>query len=120
MGETFRNQEARAVWRDQQKQLDALKLVVIDECGSNISLTELLSRAPKGSRASGSVPHHRGKNTTLIAALTFSGMGESMIIEGSTPTVVFEKSVEQILAPSFLAGQIVIMDNAGCTEVRQG
>jgi transposase len=111
MGATERNQEARAAWREQQKQLDARQLVVIDECGSNISLTPLYARAPKGSRAYGSVPRNRGTNTTLIAALTFAGMGESMIIEGSTTTVVFEKYVEEILAPSLRAGQIVIMDN---------
>ena len=45
MGETFRNEEARAAWREQLKQLDARKLIVIDECGSNIGLTPLYARA---------------------------------------------------------------------------
>jgi transposase len=84
---------------------------VLDECGSNIALTPLYARAPKGLRASGNAPRNRGKNTTLIAALTFEGMGESMIIEGSANAVAFERSVEEILAPSLTAGQIVIMDN---------
>jgi transposase len=47
----------------------------------------------------------------LIAALTFEGMGESMIIEGAANAAAFERSVEEILAPSFSSGQIVIMDN---------
>ena len=38
-------------------------------------------------------------------------MGESMIIEGSANAVAFEQYVEEILAPSLTAGQIVIMDN---------
>ncbi len=84
---------------------------MIDECGSNIGLTPLYARAPKGSRAPGNAPRNRGKNTTLIAALTFEGMGESMIIEGSANSAVFERYVEEILAPSLTAGQIVIMDN---------
>jgi transposase len=111
MGATERNEEARAAWRDHQKLLDAHQLIVIDECGSNIGLTPLYARAPKGSRAYGSAPRNRGKNTTLIAALTFEGMGESMIIEGSANAVAFERYVEEILAPSLTAGQIVIMDN---------
>jgi len=84
---------------------------VIDECGSNIALTPLYARAPKGLRAYGSAPRNRGKNTTLIAALTFEGMGESMIIEGAANAAAFERYVEEILAPSLSPGQIVIMDN---------
>ncbi len=84
--------------------------MVIDECGSNIGLTPLYARAPQGRRAYGSAPRNRGKNTTLIAALTFEGMGESMIIEGSANAAVFEQYVEEILAPSLTTGRIVIMD----------
>ena len=91
MGASERNEEARAAWREQQKLLDAHQLVVIDECGSNIGLTPLYARAPTGMRAYGSAPRNRGKNTTLIAALTFEGMGESMIIEGSANAAVFEQ-----------------------------
>ena len=111
MGASERNQEARAAWREHLKHLDARKLVVIDECGSNIGLTPLYARAPKGVRAYDRVPRNRGKNTTLIAALGWSGMGESMILEGSANAVAFELYIEEILAPSLTAGQIVIMEN---------
>jgi transposase len=111
LGATERNEETRAAWRAHAKQLDARKLIVIDECGSNIGLTLLYARAPKGARAYGSVPRNRGKNTTLIAALGWSGMGEAMIIEGSTNAAAFELYIEEILAPSLTEGQIVIMDN---------
>lgn len=111
LGASERNEEARAAWREQLKQLDARQLVVIDECGSNISLTPLYARAPSGQRAYGSIPRNRGKNTTLIAALSFEGMSESMIIEGSANAAVFERYVEEILGPSLTSGQIVIMDN---------
>jgi transposase len=47
----------------------------------------------------------------LIAALTLEGMGESMIIEGAVNTVANARYIEEILAPSLIAGQIVIMDN---------
>jgi transposase len=93
------------------KEVDAKRLVVVDESGSNIALTPLYARAPKGQRAHGSVPRNRGKNTTLLASLSLSGIGASMIIEGAVNTVTFELYVEHILAPSLSAGQIVVMDN---------
>jgi transposase len=92
--------------------LDARRLVFIDEMGSNIALAPLYAYAPKGERAYCSVPYNRGKNTTLIASMTLDeGMGESMIIEGSTTGAVFEGYVENFLAPKLREGQIVIMDN---------
>lgn len=38
-------------------------------------------------------------------------MGEAFILEGSADGQAFEISLEQILAPSLQAGQIVVMDN---------
>ena len=38
-------------------------------------------------------------------------MGAALILEGSANTTAFELYVEQILAPSLHAGQIVVMDN---------
>jgi transposase len=111
LGATERNEEERATWRANASTLPTEALVVIDECGSNIALTPLYARAPKGERARGSVPRNRGKNTTLIAALSLEGMGAALILEGSANTTAFELYVEQLLAPSLHAGQIVIMDN---------
>lgn len=105
------NQETRAAWRTQAQQLDANRLVIIDECGSNIALTPRYGWAPKGQRVTGSVPRNRGRNTTLIAALSREGMSESLILEGAAQAQAFELYVEQILGPSLKAGQIVIMDN---------
>jgi transposase len=111
LGATERDEEARAEWRQQSTRLDATKLVVIDECGTHIGLTPLYARAPRGKRAYDKVPRNRGKNLTLIAALTWVGMGESMLIEGSANAVVFEQYIEKILAPCLTEGQIVLMDN---------
>ncbi len=92
--------------------LDGRRLVFVDEMGSNIALAPLYAYAPKGERAYCKVPRNRGKNLTLIASLTFDGgMGESMVIEGSTTGAVFEGYVEMFLAPKLGEGQIVIMDN---------
>jgi transposase len=106
-----RNEEERASWREQVKEREANRLVFVDECGSNIALTRLYARAPKGQRAQGRVPRNRGKNTTLLASLSLEGIGASMIIEGGVNTSVFEAYLEHLLIPSLAPGQIVIMDN---------
>lgn len=93
------------------KPLDATRLVFVDESGSNIALTPLYARAPKGQRAYGSVPRNRGKNTTLLASLSVEGIGASMLLEGGTTAAAFEIYLEQILLPSLAPGQIVVMDN---------
>jgi transposase len=86
-------------------------LVFVDECGSNIALTPLYARAPRGERAFGSVPRNWGKNTTLLAGLTLAGIQAPMILEGAVDTLAFETYVEQVLAPSLRPGQIVVLDN---------
>lgn len=93
------------------KEQDANAFVFVDECGSNLALTPLYARAPKGERARDNVPRNRGKNTTLIASLSLEGLGASMILEGASNAVAFEAYVEHILVPSLRRGQVVVMDN---------
>jgi transposase len=77
-------------------------------------MARLRARAPRGRRAYGKVPRNRGKNTTLIAAITLEGgMGEAMTIEGATDTEVFETYVEEFLAPTLEAGEVVVLDGLG-------
>ena len=77
-------------------------------------MTRLRARAPKGKRAYGKVPRNRGKNTTLIAAITIEGaMGQPMTIEGATDDPAFEAYVEHFLAPSLSEGQVVVLDGLG-------
>jgi transposase len=106
-----RDEAARAAWREQARQLDSEQLVIVDECGSNIALTPIYARSPKGQRAVGAVPRNYGKNITVLASLSLQGMGEALILEGAADTCAFEIYIEQILAPSLRPGQIVIMDN---------
>ena len=77
------------------------------------SVDRLRSRAPRGERAYGKVPRNRGKNTTLIASMSLSGMGESMCIQGATDAKAFEVYVEHFLAPTLSEGQVVVLDNLG-------
>ena len=91
--------------------LDPRRLVFVDECSTNIALTRLYARSPRGERAYGKAPRNWGKNVTLIASLSTEGMGAAMSVEGATDGVVFETYVEHFLAPVLEEGQIVVMDN---------
>jgi transposase len=109
-----RDEEARGLWRWLASRFDARRLVFIDESGFNISMTRLRSRAPKGKRAYGRVPRNRGKNQTLIASISLrGGMGEAISIKGGTDAEVFERYVEDFLAPSLKVGQVVVLDGLG-------
>ena len=75
-----------------RKKASARRLVFVDESGFHTSMTRLRARAPRGKRAYGKVPKNRGKNTTLIAAITLEGaMGTSMTVEGATDAEAFAK-----------------------------
>ncbi len=111
---TERNEEQRAEFQALQPSLAAEQLVVLDECGTHISLTPLYGWSPRGQRVHGQVPRDRGKNLTLICALT-SGQGlagqTAMTLDGAMDRVAFEAYIEQMLAPQLVSGQTVIMDN---------
>jgi hypothetical protein len=93
------------------EQVEAERLVFVDEMGTNTSLSPLYAWAPKEERAHWSVPRNRGPNTTLLSSMTLEGMGSSLTVEGATTSVVFEAYVEQVLAPSLRRGQVVVLDN---------
>lgn len=93
------------------RSLDPKRLVFVDECSTNIALTGLYARAPKGERAYGKAPRNWGKNVTLIASLSTQGVGTAMSVEGATDTAAFETYVKHFLVPTLKEGQIVVMDN---------
>jgi transposase len=91
--------------------IDPRRLVFVDECSTNIALTRLYARAPKGERAFGQAPRNWGKNVTLICSLSAEGIGAAMSVEGATDGVAFETYVKHFLCPTLKRGQIVVMDN---------
>ena len=92
-------------------EIDPGRLVFVDEMGLHTSLAPLYGYSAEGDRLRLSVPRNRGKNTTLLAAMTLEGMGETMAVEGSTDRAVFEAYVEHALAPTLGSGQVVVVDN---------
>lgn len=93
----------------------------IDESGSNLSLTRLYGRAPKGCRVRECVPRNYGSQTSIISAVSVSGASATMTVEGAVDASVFNIYVEQVLRPTIEVGDILILDNlsvhrASCIE----
>ena len=93
------------------EQVEAKRLLFVDEMGTNTSLSPAYAWAKKGQRAYCSVPRNRGANTTVLSSMSAGGMGPSLTVEGATTSAVFEAYVEQVLAPTLRRGQVVVMDN---------
>jgi len=85
--------------------------VFVDECGSHVALTPRYAWAPRGERASGAVPHRRGQNLTLIAALTPAGLTAAMTLDGATDALAFAAYIGELLVPTLRPGQVVVLDN---------
>ena len=103
----------REAFRAQLPTLDAKELVFLDEAGSNISMSRTYGRAPVGQRVQEYVPRNRGTVTTMIGALTLTGLVAMMTVEGGTDAEVFETFIEKCLVPELHEGNIVVIDNVG-------
>lgn len=106
-----RSEEQRLCWLAKVFCLDPGKLVFVDESGFNLAMMPSYARASKGQRAYGQVPRNRGENTSFLAALSLNGLQAPMTLQGSVDALAFETYVEQVLLPTLVPGQIVILDN---------
>lgn len=111
MGASERDETARAAWRTQLSQIDVRRLVFVDESGTHTSLARLFAWARRGQRAPVHVPRNHGKNTTLVAALSWDGVQAPWTVEGAMDTDAFVVYVREVLAPTLRPGQIVVLDN---------
>jgi transposase len=106
-----RNEAVRAAWREDVAPVDSKDLVFLDETGSHLGYTPTHAWAPRGERASATVPANRGENKTVVAALTLAGVGALMRFDGAMTTARFDGYVRHVLAPTLRPGQVVIADN---------
>lgn len=83
----------------------------LDETGSNIAMTRSRGRSPRGQRLYGSIPHRRGKNLTVIGAVSASGVVCHRAVDGGVRGATFLAFVREVLLPALRPGQVVVMDN---------
>jgi len=102
---------ARAEWRELMADCDPTTLVFLDETNTPTTMTPVRGRARRGTRVTGRVPRGRWTTVTLLATLTPTGLGDGVQFAGPLHRVVFDTFVEELLVPSLVPGQTVVLDN---------
>jgi transposase len=109
--------ELRREWSAVQPTLDPAKLVFIDETWASTNMARHYGRCLKGQRLHAAVPQGHWKTTTFLAGLRLSGLSAPLVLDGPINGEAFRAYVEQFLAPTLTAGDIVIMDNLASHKV---
>ena len=103
----------RLAWLESQPDLDPRRLVFIDETGASTKMARLRGRSKRGQRCRAAVPHGHWKTTTFTAG----GLTAPMLLDGPMNGVAFLAYVEQVLVPTLVPGDQVIMDNLPAHKV---
>jgi transposase len=93
------------------------QLVFIDETWATTNMTRLRGGCPRGERLVAAVPHGHWKTSTFVAGWRTTGLTAPLVLDGAMNGDAFRAYVEQILAPTLVPGDIVIMDNLGSHKV---
>lgn len=108
---------ARQEWKNAQHLLDPAKLVFLDESGAATNMARRRGRCPRGERLKASVPHGHWKTTTFLAGLRCNEIVAPLAVDQPMNGVIFLAYIEQFLAPTLKAGDIVILDNLPAHKV---
>lgn len=103
-------QEKRQEFRETLSGIDPHRLVFVDECGANTSMTRTYGRAPVGQRVYTNTPGHWDA-ITLTCGLRLAGVTAALAFPGATNQAMFENYVEDVLVPELSPGDVVIWDN---------
>jgi transposase len=110
--ESERVQQRRVDYWSDIRDINPANLIFIDESGVNLAMLRLYARALIGKRARGTRPQKRGKNISVISAISLEQVIASVNIYGAVDGVTFEGFIIKELVPRIKEGDCVIMDNA--------
>jgi transposase len=97
--------------------MDPSRFVFLDETGASTTMVRRYGRCPRGERLVDATPWGHWKVTTFVAGLRESGIIAPMVLDGPMKGEVFRAYVEQMLAPSLLPDDVVVMDNLAAHKV---
>ena len=89
----------------------------VDEPGTTLTYCRRYARAEGRQRAHQATPLHGGPNGTLVAALTPDGLQAAMTVSGAVNSDVFAAYLEQVLGPTLVPGDVVVLDNLPAHKV---
>ena len=90
----------------------------VDETWATTAMARRYGRARRGQRLVATVPHGHWKTTTFIAALRYDGLSAPGVFDGAITGARFLAYIEQVLAPTLRAGDLVVMDNLAAHKVQ--
>jgi transposase len=91
--------------------------VFIDETWASTNMTPRYGRCEKGQRLIAHAPFGHWKTTTFVAALRHDRLTAPCVFDGPINGEKFRACVEQVLAPTLLPGDLVVMDNLNSHKV---
>lgn len=83
----------------------------VDESGVNLALMRKCARSLRGKRAYGKRPHRRGRNVSVIGAISLNGLLSQWSALGAVDGLTFEAFVAQKLVPRLWSGAVMVLDN---------
>lgn len=93
--------------------IDPRNIVVIDESGSDLSMTSDYARSEGGERAKAPKPHISGSKFSIIGAIGITCIVAAMYVQTAVDIEIFETFVRKLLNPKLGHGKYVVMDNVG-------
>ena len=107
----------RAAFLEALAQADFTRFKFVDETSTNLTYCRRYARAEGGQRAGQGVPLPSGPNVTLVAALTPQGLQAAMTLNGAVNGEVFAAYLAQVLGPTLVPGDVVVLDNLPAHKV---
>ena len=90
----------------------------VDETWATTAMSRRYGRARRGRRVIAAVPHGHWKTTTFVGALRHDRLSAPCVFDGPINGARFLAYVEQALAPTLRAGDVVVMDNLRAHKVK--
>ena len=102
---------ARRDWIECQEEVDAWRLVFLDETSLKTTLTRLRGWAFGGNRIVEAVPAGHWKTSTLVQAISLDGTRAAMVLDGAINGPSFTGFCDWLLACQLRQKDLVVMDN---------
>ena len=115
--DTDRVRALRVAYLEVLQTEDFTRFKFVDETSTNLTYGRRYARAEGGQRAPQATPLHGGPNMTLVAALTLNGLQAALTVSGAVNGDVFAAYLQQVLDPTRVPGDVVVLDNLPAHQV---